>query len=195
MEDKNAAPKAESIYAGSGSYQAANCKLRSLADVDVLKATLQRRSGRIGQDVRESKREDVEAGAPSVDRILVEIDGTGVPTLASDVEGVFGKQEDGIARIREEKAIVSARQTAGAQRQGSLGRTGAARRGRCLHHRRPKADEACIIHFEASKDRMRYDRCRKRLFPVGSGVAESACKLIVGSLFNRAGPPLGESRR
>lgn len=123
LEDKNAASGAESIYAGSDSYKAANRKLRNLADVDVPKAALQHRSGRNGQEMREFKREDVEAEAPSVDRILVEIDGTGVPMLASDVEGVFRKQEDGTARIREAKTIVSSRQTAGTQRQGNLGRT------------------------------------------------------------------------
>ena len=34
---------------------------------------------------------------------------------------------------------------------------------------------------------MRYDVCRKRGMPVGSGVVESACKRIVGSRFKRAG--------
>ena len=119
LEDKNAVPGAESIYAGSDSYKAANRKLRNLADVDVPKATLQRRIGRIGQEVREFEREDVEAEAPSADRIQVEVGGTRVPMLASEVEGVFGKQEDGTVRIREAKTIVSARRTAGTQRQGS----------------------------------------------------------------------------
>ena len=34
---------------------------------------------------------------------------------------------------------------------------------------------------------MRYDLCRKRGLPVGSGVVEGACKPIVGNRFKQAG--------
>ena len=55
------------------------------------------------------------------------------------------------------------------------------------HRDRDEAVAACIDYFEANKDRMRYDLCRERGLPVGSGVVESACKQIVGSRFKRAG--------
>ena len=55
------------------------------------------------------------------------------------------------------------------------------------HRDRDKAVAACIDYFEANRSRMRYDLCRERGLPVGSGVVESACKQIVGSRFKRAG--------
>ncbi len=55
------------------------------------------------------------------------------------------------------------------------------------HRHRDEAVEDCVRCMEANKDRMRCDACRKRGLPVGSGVAESACKRIVGSRFKRAG--------
>ena len=55
------------------------------------------------------------------------------------------------------------------------------------HRDRDEAVAACIDYFEANKSRMRYDLCRERGLPVGSGVVESACKQIVGSRFKRAG--------
>ena len=41
------------------------------------------------------------------------------------------------------------------------------------HRDRDEAVAACVRHQEASKDRMRYDLCRKRGLPVGSRVVES----------------------
>ena len=53
-------------------------------------------------------------------------------------------------------------------------------------------------YYEADRDRMRHDLCRKRGLPVGSGVVESACKQIVGSRFKRAtapcSPPIAASQ-
>jgi len=44
-----------------------------------------------------------------------------------------------------------------------------------------------INYFETNKDRMAYDRYRKRGFPIGSGLIESACKLVVGKRFKGNG--------
>ena len=297
---RNATPGAESICAdaaSSDSYEAASRKLKNLAGVDVPKSTLQRCCMRIGQEVQAFEREDVEPEAPSADRVLVEIDGTGVPMVASEVEGVAGKQADGTAKTCEAKVIVRYRADSrdpvtgaprkdkgsgavsaridSARAEGGAGRTsefagrlerfglrngvfeakelavlsdGAAwirnvceeilpgrrvtyvldqfhaldcaaaavqalapdeggRKARmeeikqqlndgqvaCVidglkpHRDRDKAVASCIDYFEANKDRMRYDRCRERGLPVGSGVVESACKQIVGSRFKRAG--------
>ena len=59
------------------------------------------------------------------------------------------------------------------------------------YRRRSEAVAACIRTYEANNDRMHYDLWRKRGLPVGSGVAESACKRIVGSRFNGAECPTG----
>ena len=109
LEGKSATPGAESIHAdaaSSDSYEAAVRKLGNLAGVKVTKATLRRHCVRIGEEVQAFEREDVEPEAPSADRVLVEIDGTGVPMVASEVEGVPGKQADGTAKTCEAKVIV-----------------------------------------------------------------------------------------
>ena len=54
-------------------------------------------------------------------------------------------------------------------------------------HLRLEAVATYIRYYEANKDRMRCDLCRKRGLPVGSGVVESVCKQIVGSRFKGAG--------
>ena len=45
--------------------------------------------------------------------------------------------------------------------------------GVTTHRDRDEAVAACVRHPEASKDRMRYDLCRKRGLPVGPRVVES----------------------
>ena len=52
---------------------------------------------------------------------------------------------------------------------------------------RSEAVADCIRTYEANRDRMRYDLCRKRGLPVGAGFVESACKRIVGSRLKGAG--------
>ena len=109
LEGKSVTPGAESICAdaaSSDSCGAASRKLKNLAGVEVPKSTLQRHCVRIGQEMQAFERADVEPEASSADRILVEIDGTGVPMVASEVEGVAGKQADGTAKTREAKTIV-----------------------------------------------------------------------------------------
>ena len=55
------------------------------------------------------------------------------------------------------------------------------------HRRRPEAVAACIRTCEANADRMQCDLYRKHGLPVGSSVAESACKHIFGNRFKTAG--------
>ena len=108
LEGKSVTPGAEAIYAdaaSSDSYEEASRKLKNLAGVAVSKATLQRHGTRIGQEMQAFEREDVEAEAPAAERVLLEIDGTGVPMAAREVEGVAGKQADGTAKTREAKVI------------------------------------------------------------------------------------------
>ena len=105
----SATPGAESIHAdaaSSDSCEAAVRKLGNLAGAEVSKATLRRQCMRIGEEIREFEREDVEPEAPSAACILPGIDGTGIPMAPSEVEGVAGKQADGTAKTREAKTIV-----------------------------------------------------------------------------------------
>ena len=47
------------------------------------------------------------------------------------------------------------------------------------HRERGEAVAKCIDYFKGSRERMRYDRCRKRGMQIGSGVIESSCRHIV----------------
>ena len=40
---------------------------------------------------------------PALERVLLKVDGTGVPMVAREVEGVAGKQADYTAKTRERK--------------------------------------------------------------------------------------------
>ena len=110
LAGKRVTPGAEAVYAdaaGSDSYEEARRKLWNLAGVTVSRATLQRHSVRIGEEMQAFEREDAEAASPAAERVILEIDGTGVPMAAREVEGVAGKQADGTAKTREAKAVTS----------------------------------------------------------------------------------------
>ena len=93
--------------AGSDSYEEASRKLRNLVGVTVSRAILQRHATRIGEEMQAFEREDVEAAPPPAERVLLGINGTGVPMAAREVEGVAGKQTDGTAKTSEAKAVHS----------------------------------------------------------------------------------------
>ena len=59
--------------------------------MEVSKATLRLHAVRIDQEM------------PALERVLLKVDGTGVPMVASEVEGVAGKQADYTAKTRERK--------------------------------------------------------------------------------------------
>ena len=280
LAGKRVTPGAEAVYAdvaGSDSCGEARRKLWNLAGAAVSRATLQRHSVRIGEEMQAFEREDAEAASPAAERVLPGIDGTGVPMAAREVEGVAGKQADGTAKTREAKAVTSFTadgrdpKTGEPRKDKDSGAAGvrlrqfglrnglfAARelavlsdgapwiRNSCeeafpgqettfildlFHaleyadaavkaaqpdkskqedwmktikgqpdagrvddviadlepHRRLEAVATCIRYYGTNRDRMRYDLCRKRGLPVGSGVVESACKQIVGSRFKGAG--------
>ncbi len=108
LEGRTVTPGAESLYAdvaSSESYGQACRKLKNLAGVEVPKTTLLRHVAGIGEEMQAFERADAEA-SPAAERVLLGIDGTGVPMAAREVEGVAGKQADGTAKTREAKAVV-----------------------------------------------------------------------------------------
>ena len=110
LAGKRVTPGAEAVYAdavGSDSCGEANRKLWNLAGVTVSRATLQRHSVRIGEEMQAFEREDAEAASPAAERVIPGIDGAGVPMAAREVEGVAGKQADGTAKTSEAKAVTS----------------------------------------------------------------------------------------
>ena len=95
LAGKRVTPGAEAIYAdavGSDSCGEANRKLWNLAGAAVSRATLQRHSVRIGEEMQAFEREDAEAASPAAERVLPGIDGTGVSMAVREVEGVACKQ-------------------------------------------------------------------------------------------------------
>ena len=90
----------------SDSYEEASRKLRNLAGVKVPATTLRRWTRNIGEDAQRFEREAVEEGKPASERVHIEADGTGVPVRRSETV-LNGKGNDGIARTREAKAIVT----------------------------------------------------------------------------------------
>ena len=108
LEGRTATPGAESLYAeaaSSGSYGRAVRQLRNFAGVEVPKTTLLRHVAGLGEEMQAFEREDAEASPPP-ERVLLGIDGTGVPMAAREIEGVAGKQADGTAKTSEAKVIV-----------------------------------------------------------------------------------------
>ena len=73
--------------------------------MEVSKATLRRHVAGVGEEMQAFEREDAGAEASAAERVLLEIDGAGVPMAAREVEGVAGKQADGTAKTREAKVI------------------------------------------------------------------------------------------
>ena len=87
LEGRSVAPGAESLYADatrSDSYEEAVRKLKNLAGVEVSKATLRRHVAGVGEEMQAFEREDAGAEAPAAERVLLEIDGTGVPMAARE---------------------------------------------------------------------------------------------------------------
>jgi len=110
LEGQTATPGAASIVAdtvGSDSFEEASRKLRNLAGVKVPATTLRRWARELGEDAQRFEREVVEEGKPGAERVYIEVDGTGVPMRQSETEGIAGRQEDGSARTREAKVIVT----------------------------------------------------------------------------------------
>ncbi len=110
LEGQTATPGAASIVADavvSDSFEEASRKLRNLAGVKVPATTLRRWTLELGEEAQRFERDVVEEGGPAADRVYVEADGTGVPMRRSETEGVKGRQEDGSAKTREAKVIVT----------------------------------------------------------------------------------------
>ena len=108
LEGRTATPGAESLYADAASSDScgqASRKLRNLAGVEVPTSTLQRHVAGLGEEMQAFERADAAASPPGK-RVLLGIDGAGVPMAAREVEGVAGKQPDGSAKTREAKAVV-----------------------------------------------------------------------------------------
>ena len=110
LEGQKTTPGAAKLVADavvSDSFEEASRKLYNSAGLVVSAATLRRWTHEFGEEMQRFERDIVAESALGVDRVYVEVDGTGVPMRRSETEGIKGKQKDGSARTREAKVIVT----------------------------------------------------------------------------------------
>lgn len=98
---------------GKETFAEAARDMRELAGVSLSRKDAERISEAVGEDMEAKDAEErarlrfEQACAEAVDEVVhtlyIEFDGTGVPMVASELEGRAGKQEDGSAKTREAK--------------------------------------------------------------------------------------------
>jgi hypothetical protein len=89
---------------GQSPFEAASNDLLAYGGIKVEGRAIQRMVNLVAPDVRETlEAQTLEPGAPEVNVLYVSPDGTGIPMMKKELEGVAGKQPDGSAKTREVK--------------------------------------------------------------------------------------------
>jgi hypothetical protein len=89
---------------GQSPFEAASTDLRAYGGIKVEGRAIQRMVNLVAPAVRKTlEAETSELGAPKVNVLCVSGDGTGIPMMKKELEGVTGKQPDGSAKTREVK--------------------------------------------------------------------------------------------
>ena len=89
---------------GQSPFEAASGDLLAYGGIKVEGRAIQRMVNSVAPDVRKTlEAETVQPGAPDVNVLYVSGDGTGIPMMKKEIEGVVGKQPDGSAKTREVK--------------------------------------------------------------------------------------------
>ena len=78
-----------------------------LANVKVSVKQVERSAERLGAQISDYERRDVELESPPAPVMYLGVDGTGVPMVRSETEGVKGKQADGSSKTREMKVAAA----------------------------------------------------------------------------------------
>ena len=89
--------------AGRESFAQSQVLLHELACVRVSIKQVERTAERLGEETGNHERRQVGLESPPARTMYLGVDGTGVPMIRSEVEGVKGKQPDGSSRTREMK--------------------------------------------------------------------------------------------
>lgn len=92
--------------AGELSFASSRQLLSLLANVDVSVKQVERVALRVGRQIMEHERENVEAGSCDATTMYMGVDGTGVPVVPRESEGRGGRQADGTSKTREMKLAV-----------------------------------------------------------------------------------------
>jgi hypothetical protein len=97
------------IVATDESFQASSKKLHDIGGIDIDPKLVERAAEALGEEIARDERELREA--PDLAEIAATkymgVDGTGTPMRPDQVEGIEGKDEDGRARTRETKVVVT----------------------------------------------------------------------------------------
>ncbi len=89
--------------AGRESFAQSHTLLHELASVRVSIKQVERTAERLGKDIRQYEVRQVEQESLPARTMYLGVDGTGVPMIRSETEGVKGKQPDGTSKTREMK--------------------------------------------------------------------------------------------
>jgi len=81
--------------------------LRELAAVRVSTRQVERTAGRLGEDISQYERHHFEQESMPASTMYPGVDGTGVPMIRSETEGVKGRQSDGTSKTREMKVATA----------------------------------------------------------------------------------------
>ena len=89
---------------GQSPFEAASGDLLAYGGIKVEGRAIQRMVNLVAPGMRETlEAQTLESGAPAVNVLYVSGDGTGIPMMKKELEGVAGKQPDGSAKTREVK--------------------------------------------------------------------------------------------
>ena len=109
MEDTFLSPAAlrmVGIAAARTSFQGTSALLRELAGLAVAPKTVERHAEALGREIAGDECRVIEPEPSDAPTLYLGLDGTGVPTRKTEVEGRKGKQPDGSAKTRETKIAV-----------------------------------------------------------------------------------------
>jgi hypothetical protein len=206
IEDTELSPGVRRMLALVGSecfsFDHGRQQMELLADLEVTAKAVERVTETMGADIAGRQQQCIQqaiqmelpvaVGQP-IQKIYVQMDGTGLPMVAKETEGRSGKGEDGRAHTRQAKLGCIFTQTT-TDDQGrpvrdddSTTYTGAIETA---------AEFSRRIYTEAHQrgwgralnaERMRYREFRRKALFVGSGVIEAGCKTVIGSRLKRSG--------
>ena len=89
------------------SFAQSQLLIHELAGVKVSVKQVERSAERLGAKISDFERRSVELESAPAKTMYLGVDGTGVPMIPSEVEGVRGKQPDGGSKTREMKVAVA----------------------------------------------------------------------------------------
>ncbi len=89
------------------SFAQSQVLLHELANVEVSIKQVERSAERLGAQISDYERRDIELESPPASIMYLGVDGTGIPVTQSETEGVKGRQADGSAKTREMKVAAA----------------------------------------------------------------------------------------